>query len=163
MSISFMLVLALLSGPTGVTTPVSDSSMVAFTVRPALAFDTVTHDSVDYIRFRDVSTTDSTGSPEVPRLTCMVAIPDSVDPEVGWSVYGDRTRSSLPVYPAPDDSVDNDRTPRIVEVFTRDSTAYASDAWWPEQPLEVAGEMRLCEQRILLDRKSTRLNSSHYS
>ncbi len=115
-----------------------------------MSFDSVSHDGDDFIRFLDIPVTDSIGYPEVPVLMCMVAIPDSVEPSVSWSFHGEEAFSTYPVYPAPKDSIIHERTPEVIEVFKQDSAAYASNEWWPEDKVNVAGEMRLFDQRLLL-------------
>lgn len=123
-------------------TTAATSSLVAFTVDTPLAFDTTAHDSTDFIRFRDIPVTNEAGWPEVPSLIYLVALPDSVEPELSWAPYGVCESASLPVYPAPMDSVVNTRTPAVEEFFVQDSAAYASDEWWPEEPVEVLGDIR---------------------
>ncbi len=145
-----ILLILLVSNSVPIHTTVADSSLVAFTIDTQVSFDSVSHDGDDYIRFIDIPVTDSIGYPEVPVLLCMVAIPDSVEPSVSWSFHGEESFVNYPVYPAPKDSVIHVRTPEVIEVFKQDSTAYASDEWWPADKINVAGEMRLFDQRLLL-------------
>ena len=146
-SILFML---LVSSPVPIHTTVADSSLVAFTIDTQVSFDSVSHNSDNFIRFIDIPVTDSIGYPEVPVLLCMVAIPDSVEPSVSWSFHGEESFVNYPVYPAPEDSVIHVRTPEVIEVFRQNSTAYASDEWWPADKISVTGETRLFDQRLLL-------------
>jgi hypothetical protein len=147
---SLLVYLILLADPFSARTTVSSSSLVAFTVNTPLRFDTLAHDSVDFIRFNGVPVTNEVGWPEVPSLLFFVALPDSVEPEVSWAFHGMIEGEGLPVYPAPLDSVVNTRTPAVEEYFRQDSTAYTSDEWWPEEPVTVLDEMRLFDQRLLV-------------
>jgi len=139
-----------LCSPCSIRTTVSSSSLVAFTIDTPVLLDTVTHESVNFVRFADVPVTREVGRPELPVLTCLVALPDSVEPVMSWAGYGQRKYLALPIYPAPLDSIVYDLTPEIAEFFRRNSAAYASDEWWPGEPVRVTGEMRLYDQRFLV-------------
>ncbi len=138
------------ANPGSIHTTEADSSLVAFTIDTSVDYDTVTYDSEDFIRFTRIPVTTRTGWPEVPMITCMVAIPDSVDPVTSWALHGEKEFDVDPIYPAPKDSVIYVRTPEVIEVFKQDSTAYASDTWWPAEQVDIVGDMRICDQRLLL-------------
>jgi hypothetical protein len=73
-----------------------------------LLSDAVQYDSDEYLRFNKSPGTvvlSRTGFPEVPHVTCFVAVPDGVDLDLSYTRTCLETISSLPVYPAPLDSL----------------------------------------------------------
>ena len=58
----------LVSNPVPIHTTIADSSLVAFTIDTQVSFDSVLHNSDNFIRFIDIPVTDSIGYPEVPVL-----------------------------------------------------------------------------------------------
>ncbi len=123
-----------------IRTTVADSSRVAFIAGIHLSIDSVSHGGLDFIRFSDAPVTDSTGFPELPVVTVLVAVPDSVTPSVDFTVSDMDYRKTVPVYPSPAWYVSYTRTAAEVDSFTMDSTAYASDAFWPENRIDVLGK-----------------------
>ncbi len=98
--------LTLLSTPVIADTPlirttVSDSSRVVLIAQTPLLWESAEYDNIDFIRFTDSPVTDSIGYPELPMITCLVAIPDSVTPKLEFSCAGLREIQTDPVYPAP--------------------------------------------------------------
>ena len=79
------LLLSVTIGQVSIHTTVADSSRVAFIAQTPLTCETVEYDSLDFIRFTDVSVSDSIGYPEVPMITCLVALPDSVTPSLEFA------------------------------------------------------------------------------
>jgi hypothetical protein len=127
----------------------ADSSNVSFIVSTPLDWDSVVHDGLRYIRFTDSPAADSVGYPEVPMITCLVAVPDSVTPSLEFSTSSERLHSVDPVYPAPAQILSHERTVAIVDSFVMDSTAYVSTAFWPATRARIIGETRICDQRLL--------------
>ena len=118
-----------------------------------LLADTVTVDSQDYFRFSSSPGTvpsDRVGFPELPVVRRMVWLPDDSDITLEYSANCCDGVESLPVYPAPLDSLVDDSTctPFIGEYFRKDSSAYASDEWYPEVQAELVGEFRLRDLRV---------------
>jgi len=118
-----------------------------------LLAETVTVDSQDYLRFsRSPGTVpaDSVGYPELPVVRRMVWLPDDSDITLEYSSNCCEGIVCLPVYPAPLDSLvqDSTCTPYIGEYFRLDSTAYASEEWYPEVQAELVGEFRLRDLRV---------------
>jgi hypothetical protein len=131
-------------------TTVADSSNVSFIARTPLSWETVVNDSLRYIRFTDSPLTDSIGYPELPMITCLVAVPDGVHPRINFDFTNENTQKVLPVYPAPAMILFSDNcTPCIVDSFIQDSTAYASATFWPAERVRLIGETRICDQRLL--------------
>lgn len=147
--LSFLLPLALLSTAIPIRTTVADSSRVAFTVQAPVIWESVEHDSLDYIRFTDSPVTDSIGYPELPMITCLVAVPDSVTPSLEFAACNSLIQSVDPVYPAPFHYISYERTPAVADSFVQDSTAYASAEFWPSERVRIIGETRICDQRLL--------------
>ncbi len=112
---------------------------------------TVEHDNLRYIRFTDSPVTDITGLPELPAITCLVAVPDSVTPSIEYAFGPELEQSVLPVYPVPTLYVDTTLCTRsIADSFYQDSTAYASTTFWPAERVRLIGETRICDQRLLM-------------
>ncbi|MBN2858935.1 MAG: hypothetical protein JXK93_01565, partial [Sphaerochaetaceae bacterium] len=130
-------------------TTVADSSRIAFTVHPPLSWEEVVYDSLDFIRFTDLPLSDSTGFPELPMITCIVALPDSVTPYLEYAFTDMRDQFVDPVYPAPAQVLSCERTPAVVDSFVQDSTAYESDEFWPGENVRIIGETRICDQRVM--------------
>jgi len=128
---------------------VADSSEVVFILQTPVSYDTVFYDCEGFIRFVDITVSDIVGYPEVPMITCFVAVPDGVDPELEWCVTGEVEYSDFPVYPAPEHVISYENTQRIVEEFRQDSAAYASCDWWPSERVRIVGETRICDQRLI--------------
>ncbi len=117
-----------------IRTTVADSSDVSFIVATPLSWETVENDNLRYIRFTDSPLTDSVGYPELPMITCLIAVPDSVSPSLEYSFGMEHEQSALPVYPAPARIlVSENCTAFIADSFAMDSTAYASASFWPAE------------------------------
>jgi len=145
----FVLSIPALADTPLIRTTNADSSNVSFIVNTPLDWDTVEHDGLRYIRFTDSPVADSVGYPEVPMITCLVAVPDSVTPTLEFSTSSERLHSVGPVYPAPAQILSRERTAAIVDSFVMDSTAYASTGFWPADRVRLIGETRICDQRLL--------------
>jgi len=122
---------------------VANNSEIAFTLQTPVYFDTVSHDSVNYIRYTDITVADSVGYPEVPMITCFAAIPDGVTPELEWSAAGEVVDYGYPIYPAPEHAVSHERSPVVIEEFRKDSLAYVSSDWWPDDRVKYPGKCDL--------------------
>ncbi len=146
---SFLL-LALIADTTPIHTTVADSTRVAFIAQTPVSWESAEYDSLSYIRFTDSPLTDSIGYPELPMITCLVAFPDSVTPYLEFAVSAVREQSVDPVYPAPAHVMSYEYTPAVVDSFVQDSTAYASDEFWPSERVRIIGETRICDQRLLI-------------
>ncbi|MEN8207810.1 MAG: C25 family cysteine peptidase, partial [Candidatus Fermentibacteria bacterium] len=146
---SFLL-LALIADTAPIHTTVADSTRVAFIAQTPVSWEEVEYDSQDYIRFEDSPLTDSIGYPELPMITCLVAFPDSVTPYLEFAVSAEREQSVDPVYPAPAQVMSYEYTPAVVDSFVQDSTAYASNEFWPAERVRIIGETRICDQRLLM-------------
>jgi hypothetical protein len=123
-------------------------------VRGLLA-DTVEVDSVEYLRFNrssGLTVSDSTGYPELPVARCFVWVPDHTDLTLSWAANCPEKRSSLPVYPAPLDSLreDSTSTPFIDEFFRKDSSAYSSEQWYPDTLARLVGTFHLRDTRVAI-------------
>ena len=146
--LSFLL-LTLISDAALIHTTVADSTRVAFIAQTPVSWETVEYDGLDYIRFEETPLTDSIGYPELPMITCLVAIPDSVTPRLEFAVSGQMAQSVDPVYPTPAQVMSYEHTPAVVDSFVQDSTAYLSDEFWPSERVRIIGETRICDQRLL--------------
>jgi hypothetical protein len=130
--------------------------LIAFDVElQGLQADTLINNSLPYLRFdRSPGTTtmDFVGYPELPVVVCFVAVPDESDLELTCSAACMESMECLPVYPAPLDSLvsDSTGTPYITEFFRKDSAAYASEEWYPEELAEIVGEFHLRDQRVAI-------------
>jgi hypothetical protein len=71
-----------------IRTTVSDSSRVVFIAQTPLFWERVEHDNLEFIRFTGSPVTDSIGYPELPMITCLIALPDSVTPELDFAWAG---------------------------------------------------------------------------
>ncbi|MCK5036821.1 MAG: hypothetical protein KAS73_13080 [Candidatus Sabulitectum sp.] len=148
-SILFLLAAAVIADTPLIRTTVSDSSRVVLIAQTPLLWESAEYDNLDFIRFTGSPVTDSIGYPELPMITCLVAIPDSVTPEIEFSYAGLREIQTDPVYPAPAHILSTEFTPAVVDSFVQDSTAYISDQFWPSEPVRIIGETRICGQRLL--------------
>ena len=120
-----------------------------------LATDTLTEDSVSYLRFNNtpgIALTDSTGLPELPVVRCFVWVPDSTDLSFSYSANCADAISCLPVYPVPLDSLVDDSSSAyyIDEFFRKDSVAYQSLSWYPSELVEYVSELRFREARMAI-------------
>jgi len=117
-----------------------------------LSADTLTEDSVSYLRFSNtpgVAFTDSIGLPELPIVRCFVWVPDSTDLSFSYSANCADVISCLPVYPVPLDSLDDSSSSYFIdEFFRKDSVAYQSSSWYPNELVEYVSELRFREARI---------------
>jgi len=132
-----------------IRTTVSCSTRVVFIAQTPLFWERAEHDSLEFIRFTGSPVTDSIGYPELPMITCLIAMPDSVTPELDFAWAGLQERHVDPVYPAPAQVISYEYTPAVVDSFVQDSTAYASASFWPGEMARVIGELRICGQRLL--------------
>jgi hypothetical protein len=130
-------------------TTVSDNSEVSFFIQTPVYSSVVSNAGNDYIRLEGITASDSVGYPELPMITCFVAIPDLVTPELEWSTSGETEHSDYPVYSAPEHIISYEYTPQIIEQFTKNPAAYSSTEWWPEERVRVIGETRIFDQRLL--------------
>lgn len=131
------------------------SNRISFDVElSGLLAEVVQYDSNNYLRFSSSPATvvlQNTGFPEIPHLICFVAVPDGVDLEISCTRTCLETISSLPVYPAPLDSVVNEHGITWVEEFFRkDQAAYSSTQWYPSETASLVGEFRLRDQRVAI-------------
>ncbi len=139
----FIIAILLLPGFASADTPlirttVADSSRVVFIAQTPLSWETVEHDSLDFIRFMDSPLTDSVGYPELPMITCLIALPDSVTPDLEFAWAGEQEFHVNPVYPSPVLYLDTTTcTASVADSFYQDSTAYASSAFWPQDMVRV--------------------------
>ena len=118
-----------------------------------LLAETVTVDSQAYLRFSHSPGTvpsDSVGWPELLVVRRMVWLPDDSDISLEYSANCCEGIECLPVYPVPLDSLVSDSTctPFIGEYFRLDSTAYASEEWYPDTLARLVGEFRLRDLRV---------------
>ncbi|MEN8208097.1 MAG: C25 family cysteine peptidase, partial [Candidatus Fermentibacteria bacterium] len=118
-----------------------------------LQSDTIIHDGTDYLRFIGTPGTApmrEVGYPELPVVTCFIAVPDESDLTLDYSIGCMSVIECLAVYPAPLDSLVSDSlsTPWIKEFFRKDSSAYASTEWYPQERAVLSGEFRLRDQRV---------------
>lgn len=133
-----------------IRTTLADSSNVSLIAVTPIYWESAEHDSLDFIRFTDSPLADSVGYPELPMITCLVAVPDSVTPSIEYAFGLEFEQSVLPVYPAPAQVLEtNNCTASIVDRFAMDSTAYASASFWPAERVRLIGETRICDQRLL--------------
>ncbi len=140
----------LLADTSLIRTTVADSSNVSFIVRTPLSWKPVEKDSLGYIRFVDSPVTDSIGYPELPMITCLVAVPDGVHPSIAYDFTVEYMQHVLPVYPTPAQIMFSDYcTPSLVDSFVQDSVAYTSASFWPAERVRLIGETRICDQRLL--------------
>ncbi|MCK5037233.1 MAG: hypothetical protein KAS73_15155 [Candidatus Sabulitectum sp.] len=143
------LIFALISDTAAIHTTVADSSRVAFIAQTPLTWETVEHHNQDYIKFTDSPLMDSIGYPELPMITCLVAFPDNVTPELEFTFSDVREVTVDPVYPAPAMIISTEFTPSVVDSFVQDSTAYSSGDFWPAERVRIIGETTICRQRLL--------------
>lgn len=112
-----------------------------------LLSETLTHDNTQYLRFNQSPGTvpmDLTGFPELPVVTCFVAVPDGVDLDLSFSANCMEMIECLPVYPAPYDSLVHEQGVTFIdEFFEKDPAAYLSSGWYPSVTAEISGEFRL--------------------
>lgn len=133
-----------------IRTTVADSSRIVFIAQTPLSWERVVHDSLYFIRFIDSPLTDSVGYPELPMITCLIAMPDSVTPDLDFAWAGEQQYHVNPVYPVPVMYLDTAYcTAAVTDSFYQNSTAYASASFWPDEIVNIVGETRLCGQRLI--------------
>ena len=71
-----------------IRTTVADNSRVVFIAQTPLSWEIVDNHNLDFIRFTDSPVMDSTGYPELPVITVMVAVPDSATPIIDFDLTG---------------------------------------------------------------------------
>jgi len=131
-------------------TTIADSSNVSFIAKTPLDWEIVDNNNLRFIRFTETPVTDSIGYPELPMITCLVAVPDSVHPNIEYSFSDEQQLHILPVYPTPDKVFSTSYcTESIVDLFYQDSTAYTLTDFWPSERVRLIGETRICDQRLL--------------
>ncbi len=117
-----------------------------------LLAETVTVDSQAYLRLPSPGTvpSDKVGWPELPIVRRMVWLPDDTDIALEYSAACCEGIECIPVYPAPLDSLVTDSTGAswIGEYFRQDSSAYASEEWYPDTLVRLVGEFRLRDLRV---------------
>jgi len=118
------LIFALIYDTAAIRTTVADSSRVAFIAQTPVTWETVEHHNLHYIQFTDSPLMDSIGYPELPMITCLVAFPDNVTPELEFTFSDVREVTVDPVYPAPAMIISTEFTPSVV-----DSDEDCSDSW----------------------------------
>lgn len=134
----------------------STEELLSFDVElVGLTADTVDHEGIEYLRFNSTPGTRSTntvGYPELPVVTCFIAVPDASDLVLSELHACPTTSDALPVYPAPLDSLVSDslHTPYYEEYFTKDSAAYESTEWYPVEQAILSGEFHLRDQRVAI-------------
>jgi len=91
------------------------------------------------------------GSPELPVVTQMVAIPECSDVNVVVTMSGVQTFSNYLVYPVPMQEVRNneDGTVYVAEVFTQDVAVYGQNALMPVEAYSVLETGALRSQRYM--------------
>ena len=143
------LILALIADTVDIHTTVADSTRVAFIAQTPVTWEAVECKNLDFIRFTDSPVADSIGYPELPMITCLVAFPDNVTPELEFTYSDVRNTVVDPVYPASARIISTEFTASVVDSFVQDSTAYASEDFWPSERVRIIGETRICDQRLL--------------
>ena len=117
-----------------------------------LSSESILHSQETYCRYSKtpgVRMLSEEGFPELPVVTCFVAIPD----DVSLSIESNRSCAdfleNVNVYPAPSlELVSENGVTFYKEVFQKNAGAYNSAEWFPEAAAEISGEFRLRDQRI---------------
>ena len=104
-----------------------------------------------YINTPGIRMLSDEGYPEVPVVTCFVAVPDDVSLTVeGYRSCADFIEN-VTVYPAPSlELVTEGGITFYKEIFQKDASAYLSSDWFPAVSAEISGEFRLRDQRIAI-------------
>jgi hypothetical protein len=89
--------------------------------------------------------TTEVGKPMVPVVTALVAVPDSVDISLSLAAYDYTTIQDISIYPTPTDSISCDT---CFSIFTKDSTTYATDEFYPEILAELGSVSHFRSQRV---------------
>jgi len=131
------------------------SDCISFDVETSgLLVETVEYDNQEFLRFNSSPGTvvlENTGFPELPHFTCFVVVPEGVDLDISCTRSCLETIQTLPVYPAPLDSVVSEHGMTWVEEFFRkDPAAYTSSQWYPSETVDLVGEFRLRDQRVAI-------------
>jgi hypothetical protein len=119
-----------------------------------LKSESVCHNQDTYFRFngtRGVRMATEVGYPEIPVVTCFVAVPDNVSLTVSGCRSCADFLDDVSVYPVPSQELTSESGITFYkEVFQKNATAYASTEWYPEAIAELSGEFRLRDQRIAI-------------
>lgn len=94
---------------------------------------------------------DSTGFPEVPVISYMVAIPSCDSVILNVSLLDSIKISDVNIYPAPElvpDTIEGGAI-ALVEQFAYDSTAYNTDAWFPRTVAEAVDKGAIRAQDVV--------------
>ncbi|PIE52917.1 hypothetical protein CSA37_04545 [Candidatus Fermentibacteria bacterium] len=112
----------------------------------------ILHESVEYSRYSGtpgVRMYSEAGYPEVPVVTCFVAVPDNVALSLESSRSCADHLENTVVYPAPClELVTEGASTYYKEVFQKNPSAYSSTEWFPAVGAEISGEFRLRDQRV---------------
>jgi len=116
--------------------------------------ESIQHDLETYSRYINtpgIRMLSDEGYPELPVVTCFVAVPDDVSLTVeGYRSCADFIEN-VTVYPAPSlELVTEGAITFYKEIFQKDASAYLSSEWFPEVSVEISGEFRLRDQRIAI-------------
>lgn len=112
-----------------------------------LESEPVEHDLETYSRFNGtegVRMLSDVGYPELPVVTCFVAVPDNVTLNVKSYRSCADFLDGITAYPAPSQELISEHGMTFyTEVFQKDITAYSSTEWYPGISAELSGEFRL--------------------
>ena len=117
-----------------------------------LSSESILHSQETYCRYSKtpgVRMLSEEGFPELPVVTCFVAIPDDVSLSIASNRSCADFLENVNVYPAPSlELVSESGVTFYKEVFQKNAGAYTSSEWFPEAAAEISGEFRLRDQRI---------------
>jgi hypothetical protein len=129
----------------------SSLSGVSFDVKiPGMSVREVKHDGVAYQRLTipEYLWSSQVGAPEVPVIRFLVAIPECEDIILETTVTDSTSRENFKVYPVPELVDDESSDGFLKELFTINTEAYATNAYFPGKKAEVLKTGHIRNQRI---------------
>ncbi len=134
------------------TLSTSSSTSVTFSVEVGgMNSETITQNGTNYNRvsISGATTLSSTGSPELPSLTYMVAIPECSEVQLAYTIGSQGSLSGFNIYPVPDyEEVTNpDSTVYLSEVFAIDQSVYSKNEYLPPVSVTIASQGYLRSQK----------------
>jgi hypothetical protein len=132
----------------------NDNQQVSFTVSlSGMYVESKTGTGSVYKRLSmpECQTTNEVGSPEIPVISKMIAIPECSNFSITVTMSEQQTFSNYVVYPVPEQEArsNGDGTFYVAEVFTKDAAAYSQNAMMPANSYTTIDTGYMRAQRYL--------------
>ncbi|MCD4737521.1 MAG: hypothetical protein K8R53_15880 [Bacteroidales bacterium] len=128
----------------------STDTIVEFEITVPGMFSTAI-DSFNRVQIKEHLRMDSTGYPEIPAISYLIAIPDCDSVIVNIEILDSINFNNFSVYPAPELVTDTTAKGGIalIEEFACDSAFYGSDIWFPGKVIEAVDKGAVRAQDVV--------------